>query len=102
MTGTIRGRPANIRECSHEPQEPCAHGRRCRGRVFRLRPVQGPEVLTPVNKGILIRKAAFWGGVGGSVLLTQFFVKLAADKLPFRGLKDFVAYINNGNTGGSA
>ena len=52
--------------------------------------------------GRLIRKIAFWGAIGGAALMAQFTVELAADKLPFQGLKDFVAYIHRGPSGGSA
>lgn len=43
---------------------------------------------------MLGRRAAFWIAVGGVAILAPFTLRLAADKLPIPGLKEFVAFIN--------
>lgn len=54
-----------------------------------------------MKRRILLRKAAFWAGIGGAALLAQFAVELAADKLPLPGLRSFVDYIHRGPSGGT-
>lgn len=44
------------------------------------------------------KKAAFWIAVGGVSIISPFLLELAADRLPFEGLKRFVAYIHRGPT----
>lgn len=45
------------------------------------------------------RKAAFWLAVGGTAVLANFGMELAARKLPWPGLKRFVAFIHYGPGG---
>lgn len=40
------------------------------------------------------RRAAFWIAVGGTAVLAPFALRLAADKLPIPGLREFVGFIN--------
>lgn len=42
---------------------------------------------------MLGKKASFWIAVGGVAVIAPFALQLAADKLPFPGLKRFVGYI---------
>lgn len=48
------------------------------------------------------RKAAFWIAVGGTAILAQFLLELAADRLPLPGLARFAAYVHRGDNGGTA
>jgi hypothetical protein len=50
---------------------------------------------------MLGRKAGFWVAVGGTAILANFLLELAADKIPFQGLRDLVSYIHRG-PGGNA
>jgi hypothetical protein len=54
-----------------------------------------------MKRAILIRKAGFWGAVAGVALLAQFGAELAADRLPFTSLRQFVTYIHRGPSSGS-
>ena len=40
------------------------------------------------------KRAAFWLAVGGTAILAPFALRLAADKLPIPGLREFVGFIN--------
>ncbi len=44
------------------------------------------------------RKAAFWVAVGGTAILANFVLQVAADKIPSGALRDFVNYVNRGGT----
>ena len=43
---------------------------------------------------MLGRRAAFWVAVGGTAIIAPFLLRLAADKLPVPGLREFVGFIN--------
>lgn len=49
-----------------------------------------------------LRKGFFWLAVGGTAILANFAVELAAEKLPNGGLRRFVQYIHRGPGGTSA
>lgn len=51
---------------------------------------------------MLGRKAAFWVAVGGTAILANFVLELAADKVPSAGLKRFVDYVHRGPGGAQA
>lgn len=42
-----------------------------------------------------IRKVFFWTSVAGTAVVAPFLLRVAAEKIPSRGLKSFVAYINS-------
>ncbi len=46
------------------------------------------------------RRAAFWIAVGGTAVLANFVMELAADKIPNPGLRRLVAYVHRGPAGG--
>ena len=48
------------------------------------------------------RKAAFWLAVGGTAVLANFTLELAARKIPSPGLRRFVAFTHNGAAGSGA
>lgn len=48
------------------------------------------------------RKAGFWVAVGGTAILANFLLELAADKINNQGLRELVAYIHRGPSGGTA
>lgn len=43
------------------------------------------------------RPFAFWLAVGGTALMAQFFLNLAADRIPSPGLAEFRDYITRRN-----
>lgn len=45
------------------------------------------------------RKAGFWVAVGGTAILANFLLQLAADKIPSAGFRELVGYINRGPEG---
>lgn len=45
-----------------------------------------------------VRKAGFWVAVGGTAILANFLLQVAADKVPSGSLRDFVNYVNRGGT----
>jgi hypothetical protein len=45
------------------------------------------------------RKAGFWLAVGGTAIIANFVVELAARKLPLPGLQRFVSFIHCGPGG---
>lgn len=45
-----------------------------------------------------MRKAAFWVAVGGTAILANFIVEVAADKLPSGSLRQFVSFIHRGGS----
>lgn len=47
------------------------------------------------------RKASFWLAVGGTAILANFAVELAAARIPNKGLRRFVGFIHKGPTGGA-
>jgi hypothetical protein len=47
------------------------------------------------------RKAGFWIAVGGTAILANFVLELAADKIKNQGFRDLVEYIHRG-PGGAA
>lgn len=42
------------------------------------------------------RKAGFWIAVGGTAILANFLMQIAADKIKNQGFRDLVGYINRG------
>lgn len=53
------------------------------------------------SQRMIVKKAAFWGAVGGVAILANFTVELAARKVPVPGLARFVSFIHCG-PGGTA
>ncbi len=45
------------------------------------------------------RKAAFWIAVGGTAILANFAMEVAAQRLPSGSLKQFVAFLHRGPGG---
>lgn len=45
---------------------------------------------------MLGRKASFWLAVGGTAILANFAMELAAAKIPSDGLRRFVGFIHRG------
>lgn len=43
------------------------------------------------------RPLAFWLAVGGTSLMSLFFLNVAADRLPFPGLEEFRDYLTRRN-----
>jgi hypothetical protein len=48
------------------------------------------------------RKVLFWAAVGGTAILANFALELAADKIPSPGLRKLVGYIHRGPGGSTA
>jgi hypothetical protein len=48
-----------------------------------------------------VRRPFFWIAVGGTAILANFLVELAATKLPNPGLRQFVGFIHRGPGGAS-
>lgn len=48
-----------------------------------------------------VRKPFFWIAVGGTAILANFLVELAAQKLPSQGLRQFVSFVHRGPGGAS-
>lgn len=47
------------------------------------------------------RRASFWVTVAGVSILSNFALELLADKVPSKGLGQFVAYLHRGPSGGN-
>lgn len=47
------------------------------------------------------KRAAFWLAVAGTSILAHVGLELAADRLPFDGLRQLVAYVHRGPVGGA-
>lgn len=47
------------------------------------------------------RKAFFWIAVGGTAILANFLLELAADKVPSDGLRKFAGFVHRGPNGGN-
>lgn len=47
------------------------------------------------------KRASFWIAVGGTAILSNFLLELAARKLPLPGLQRFVEFVHSG-PGGAA
>lgn len=45
------------------------------------------------------RRAAFWVAVGGTAILANLAVEVAADKIPSEGLRRLVGYLHRGPGG---
>lgn len=49
-----------------------------------------------------VRRPFFWIAVGGTAILANFFVEVAAQKLPSGGFQKFVAFLHKGPGGSQA
>jgi hypothetical protein len=75
----------------------CGFGRGRAARRGGLRPLQGFPVVTGMGR----RKAAFWLAVGGTAILANFTLELAARYVPSIGFQRLVSFIHCGPGSGS-